>query len=42
MSAHVRFIKFINRVGEKMKCEACQAFYPFFATENVTSLPYNK
>ena len=25
------FIEFIKRVGEKIKCEACQAFYRLFA-----------
>ena len=32
-------IEFIKRVGEKeIKCEACRAFYRFFATSLVNSI----
>ena len=36
MSAHV-FIKFIKRVEERDNCEACRAFYLFFATSLINS-----
>ena len=33
-----RFIEFIKRVGEEIKCEACRAFYLFFATSYIDSI----
>ena len=33
------FIEFIKQVGGKeIKCEACQAFYLFFATSSINSI----
>ena len=32
------FIEFIKQVEEKIKCEACQAFYLFFATSLINSI----
>ena len=38
MSAHV-LLDYIKRVGEKeIKCEACRAFYRFFATSLIKSI----
>ena len=37
MSAHVLLI-LINKLGKEIKCEACQAFYPFFASSLINSL----
>ena len=31
MSAHV-LLNLLNESGKEIKCEACRAFYPFFAT----------
>ena len=36
MSAHV-FFQFIKHVEEEIKCEACHAFYLFFATSLINS-----
>ena len=33
MSAHVLLI-LLNELGKVIKCEACRAFYLFFATSN--------
>ena len=32
------FIDFIKRVGKEIKCEACRAFYLFFATSLINSI----
>ena len=38
MSAHVLFI-LLNKLGEKeIKCEACRAFYIFFAASLINSI----
>ena len=38
MNAHV-LMSLFNELGEKvMTCEACQAFYPFFATSFIYSI----
>ena len=37
MSAHVLSI-LLNEMGEKDKCEACQAFYLFYATSLIHSI----
>ena len=34
MSAHV----LLNDLGKEIKCEACQAFYLFFATSLINSI----
>ena len=36
MSAHV-LLNLLNELGEKVKCEACRAFYLFFATSLINS-----
>ena len=37
MSAHV-LLNLFNEVGKKIKCEACRAFYLFFATSLINSI----
>ena len=37
MSAHV-LLNFLNDLGKEMKCEACRAFYLFFATSLIISI----
>ena len=37
MSAHV-LLKLLNKLGKKIKYEACQAFYLFFATSLINSI----
>ena len=37
MSAHV-LLNLLNELGKKIKCEACQAFYLFFATSLINSI----
>ena len=37
MSAHVLFI-LLNDWGKEIKCEACRAFYLFFATSLLNSI----
>ena len=37
MSAHV-LLNLLNELGKKIKCEACPAFYLFFATSLINSL----
>ena len=37
MSAHVLF-NLLNELGKKIKCEACRAFYLFFATSLINSI----
>ena len=32
MSAHV-LLKILNKLGKKIKCKACRAFYLFFCNE---------
>ena len=37
MSAHVLLI-LLNELGKEIKCEACQAFYLFFAMSLINSI----
>ena len=37
MSAHVLLI-LLNELGKRDKCEACRAFYLFFATSLINSI----
>ena len=37
MSAHV-LLNLINELGKEIKCEACRAFYLFFATSLINSI----
>ena len=37
MSAHV-LLNLLNDLGKKIKCEACRAFYLFFATSLINSI----
>ena len=37
MSAHV-LLNFLNEWGKEIKCEACRAFYLFFATSLINSI----
>ena len=37
MSAHVLF-NLLNELVKKIKCEACRAFYLFFATSLINSI----
>ena len=37
MSAHV-LLNFLNELGKRDKCEACRAFYLFFATSLINSI----
>ena len=37
MSAHV-LLNLLNKFEEEIKCEACQAFYHFFATSTINSI----
>ena len=37
MSAHVLF-NLLNELGKEIKCEACRAFYLFFATSLINSI----
>ena len=37
MSAHV-LLKLLNELGKEIKCEACRAFYRFFATSLINSI----
>ena len=37
MSAHV-LINLLNKLGKEIKCEACRAFYRFFATSLINSI----
>ena len=43
MSAHV-LLDLLNELEEEIKCEACQAFYLFFATSliNLGNKRYNR
>ena len=36
MSAHV-LLNLLNELGKEIKCEACRAFYLFFATSLINS-----
>ena len=36
MSAHV-LLNLLNELGKEIKCEACRAFYLFFATNLINS-----
>ena len=36
MSTHV-VLNLLNKLGEKIKCEACRAFHLFFATSLINS-----
>ena len=37
MSAHVS-LNLLNELGKEIKCEACRAFYLFFATSLINSI----
>ena len=37
MSAHV-LLNLLNELGKRIKCEACRAFYLFFATSLINSI----
>ena len=37
MSAHV-LLNLLNELGKEIKCEACQAFYLFFAASLINSI----
>ena len=37
MSAHV-LLNLLNELGKVIKCEACRAFYDFFATSLMNSI----
>ena len=37
MSAHV-LLNLLSELGKKTKCEACRAFYFFFATSLINSI----
>ena len=37
MSAHV-LLNLFKELGKKLKCEACRAFYHFFATSLINSI----
>ena len=37
ISAHV-LLSLLNELGKKIKCEACRAFYLFFATSLINSI----
>ena len=37
MSAHV-LLNLLNESRKRDKCEACRAFYPFFATSLINSI----
>ena len=37
MSAHV-LLNLLNELGKEIKCEACRAFYLFFATNLINSI----
>ena len=37
MSAHF-LLNLLNKLRKKIKCEACRAFYPFFATSLINSI----
>ena len=37
MSAHV-LLNLLNELGKVIKCEACRAFYYFFATSLINSI----
>ena len=37
MSAHV-LLNLLNELGKEIKCEACRAFYLFFATSLINSI----
>ena len=37
MSAHV-LLNFLNELGKMIKCEACRAFYHFFAMSLINSI----
>ena len=37
MSAHV-LLNLLNKLGKEIKCEACRAFYLFFATSLINSI----
>ena len=37
MSAHV-LLNLLNELGKKIKCEACRAFYLFFAMSLINSI----
>ena len=37
MSDHV-LLNLLNQLGKRNKCEACQAFYFFFATNFINSI----
>ena len=37
MSAHV-LLNLLNELGKRVKCEACRAFYLFFATSLINSI----
>ena len=37
MSAHV-LLNLLNEFGKEIKCEACRAFYLFFATSLINSI----
>ena len=37
MSAHV-LLNLLNKLGKRIKCEACRAFYLFFAMSLINSI----
>ena len=37
MSAYV-LLNLLNELGKEIKCEACRAFYLFFATSSINSI----
>ena len=37
MSGHV-LLNLLNKLGKEIECEACQAFYFFFATSLIKSI----
>ena len=39
MSAHV-LLNLLNELGKRLKCEACRAFYFFFATSLINSIKH--